>query len=225
MRMHARALYTHDGNSRIRSVNEPVSGVASRFFLGRTISGNLWRFRSDLPGDLVSDLEKLCRGEPETNALSKLPEFREKYIRLLESQTPIERVGSGPAYWFSTEVVPGLQPTEINETNADLLRGGFEDWLVDMPHRRPFMAMVEDGRAVSVCASVRITNAAHEAGVKTLPAYRQKGHAVNVVAGWASAVRKMRAIPLYSTSWDNTASRIVAARLGLSMFGVDFHIT
>lgn len=225
MRMHAEALYTHDDNSRIQYVNEPGGGVASRFFLGRTISGNLWRFRTDLPGDLVADLEKLCRGEPETNELSRTPEDLEQYIRLLESQMPIRQVRAGPAYWISTDVVPNVQPIEINETNANLLRGGLEDWLVGAPHRRPFMAMVEDGHAVSVCASVRITDTAHEAGVETLPAYRRKGHAVNVVAGWAHTVRKMRAVPLYSTSWDNTASQHVAAKLGLSIFGVDFHIT
>ena len=86
------------------------------------------------------------------------------------------------------------------------------------------MAMVENGHAVSVCASVRIAKAAHEAGVESLPAYRRKGHAVDAVAGWANEVRKTGAIPLYSTSWDNAASRGLAAKLGLSMFGVDFHV-
>ncbi|TDJ22462.1 MAG: GNAT family N-acetyltransferase [Gammaproteobacteria bacterium] len=87
------------------------------------------------------------------------------------------------------------------------------------------MAMIEDGQAVSVCASSRITDAAHEAGVETLPEHRRKGHAVNVVAGWASAVRLLGADPFYSTSWENVASQNVATRLGLSAFGVDFHIT
>ncbi len=225
MRMHVEALFTHNESLRIESVNQPDDGVAPRFFLGRTIAGNLWRFRTDLPSDLAIELKKLCNGEPETNEISRTPENQKEYIRLLEAHTPIKQVLSGPAYWFSTDVVPCVQPVEISETNADLLRGGLEDLLEDVPHRRPFMAMVEDGQAVSVCASVRITDAAHEAGVETLPAYRQKGHATNVVACWANAVRKISAIPLYSTSWDNTASQNVAARLGLSMFGVDFHIT
>ena len=223
--MHVEALFTHDERLRIVSVNQPNGGVAPRFFLGRTIAGNLWRFRTDLPGDLAIELKKLCRGEPEMNDLSRTPEVHEEYIRLLEAHTPIKQVLSGPAYWFSTQDVPRVRPVEISQANADLLRGGFEDLLRDVPHRRPFMAMVEDGQAVSVCASVRITDAAHEAGVETLPAYRQKGHATNVVAVWANAVRKISAIPLYSASWDNTASRNVAARLGLSMFGVDFSIT
>jgi hypothetical protein len=225
MRMHVEALFTHNERLCIESVNQPDDGVAPRFFLGRTIAGNLWRFRSDLPGDLVIELKKLCHGEPEMNEISRTPEGQKEYIRLLEAHRPVKQVLSGPAYWVSKDVAPCVQPVEISETNADLLRGGFEDLLEDVPHRRPFMAMLEDDHAVSVCASVRITDAAHEAGVKTLPAYRQKGHATNVVAGWANAVRKISALPLYSTSWDNTASQNVAARLGLPMFGVDFHIT
>ena len=223
--MQVEALYTHDDHARIVSVNEPEGGAASRFFLGRTIAGNLWRFRSDLPADLAGELEELCKSEPESSRISPLPLHQEEYIRLLASHAPVERVWTGPAYWFPSHVVPEAQPITIGEANADLLRGGFEDWLADVAQRRPFMAMIEDGRAVAVCASVRITDEAHEAGVETLPAYRRKGHAVSVVAGWANAVRKMRAIPLYSTSWGNTASQNVAARLGLSMFGVDFHIT
>lgn len=93
-----------------------------------------------------------------------------------------------------------------------------------IPHRQPFVAVIEDGRAVAVCASVRITRAAHEAGVETVPRYRGRGHAVDAVAGWAEAVAKLGAVALYSTSWDNVASRRLAARLGLQVIGVDFHI-
>lgn len=225
MRMHIEALYTHDGRSRIDTVNELNGGLAPRFFLGRTRERNLWRFRVDTPDELAVELAKRSGGEPVTSELSRLPARQEEYIRLLSSHTPIERIWTGPAFWFSKDAAPSAQPVEISEANADLLRGGFEDWLEDVPHRRPFMAMIEDGRAVSVCASVRITDAAHAAGVETLPEYRRKGHAVNAVSGWAAAVRKIGAIPLYSTSWNNIGSQNVAARLSLKMFGVDFHIT
>ena len=100
-----------------------------------------------------------------------------------------------------------------------------ETWLVDVPHRQPFVAIVEGGRAVSLCCSVRISPAVHCAGVKTLAAHRRRGHAVSAVAGWAAAVRALGAAPFYSTSWDNEASQSVAVRLGLSLAGVDFHVT
>ena len=185
MRMHVEALYTHDKRSRIESVNQWDGGVVPRFFLGRTRAGNLWRFRSDLPNGLVEELEVLCIDEPNPEELSKAPVHQDEYVRLL---SPIERIWSGPAYWFSTKVDPTMEPVVITQANGDLLRGGLDDWIPDVAHRRPFVAMIEDSHAVSVCASVRMTKAAHEAGVETLPAYRRKGHAVNTVAGWACAV-------------------------------------
>ena len=87
------------------------------------------------------------------------------------------------------------------------------------------MAIVEDNRAVSICASVRISDTVHCAGVETLVAYRRRGHAVNAVAAWAMAVRSRGATPFYSTSWENHASQRIAARLRLSLVGVDFHVT
>ena len=78
---------------------------------------------------------------------------------------------------------------------------------------------------MSVCRSVRITPAAHEAGVETLPAFRGRGYAPDVVAGWARVVQSLGAMPFYSTSWENTASQAVAKKLHLVPYGTDFHVT
>jgi len=67
--------------------------------------------------------------------------------------------------------------------------------------------------------------AAHEAGVETLPEFRGNGFAKEVTAGWARAVDALGAIPMYSTSWQNTASQAVAKKLGLICYGAEFHIT
>lgn len=225
MRARVEAMFTHDHRSRMEALNQWDGGLAPRFYLASTPESKMARFRTDLPDDLAEKLQQLCDNEPATTDLLRVPTYQDEYVRLLESHEPVERVWAGPAYLFPSEITPGTQPVAINEENADLLRGGLEEWIPDVPHRHPFMAMIEDGRAVSVCASVRITARAHEAGVETLPAYRRRGHAANAVAGWASAVQKMGAYPFYSTSWDNIASQSVAARLGLSMFGTDFSIT
>jgi hypothetical protein len=137
----------------------------------------------------------------------------------LASHAPVESVGAGPAYIFAHDVAGSAAPIAIGEHNAYLLRGGLEDWIPDVPHRRPFLATVEDGHAVAVCASVRISTAVHCAGVETRPEYRRRGHAVNAAAGWGRAVRALGATPFYSTSWDNIASQRVAERLGLMMVG------
>jgi len=114
---------------------------------------------------------------------------------------------------------------DINSSNAGLLRGRFEDWRPDAPHRQPFVAVVRDAAAVSICASVRISPTVHCAGVETHADHRRRGHALAAVSGWAHAVQALGATPFYSTSWDNPASRRVAARLGFQLASHDLHIT
>ncbi len=87
------------------------------------------------------------------------------------------------------------------------------------------VALVKDGQAVSVCATVRSAGLACEAGVETLARYRGRGYAGHAVASWASAVRREGRVPLYSTSWDNEASLAVARKLGLVQYATTFHVT
>jgi RimJ/RimL family protein N-acetyltransferase len=221
MRMHVDALYTHDARGRMQSINQWSGGTAPRFFLGRTQAGAIRRFRTDVPDDLAAAVERFG----EEDALLRRPLHEADYIRLFASRAPAERVWTGPAFHLVSSGAPSVRCIAIDAANADLLRGGLDAWLPDVPHCRPFMAVIEAGHAVAICASVRITPAAHEAGVETLHAHRGKGYARDVVAAWANAVRTLGAIPLYSTSWDNAASQRVAGKLGASMFGVDFHIT
>jgi RimJ/RimL family protein N-acetyltransferase len=200
MTMHVEALYTYDANSRLLHINEPDGGgLADKFFLGRTREGHLWRFRSDLPDSLVERLD----------------------LQLLEAKS----VWLGPAYCFTDDIESSRATTLITEKNADLLQGGFENLISELPLWQPFVAVIENNRAVSVCRSVRITEKAHEAGLETLPEFRGRGYARDVVAAWATQVRKMGAWPIYSTSWDNKASQAVARKLNLSIYGFDFSIT
>ena len=225
--VHARALFTHDERSRLLSVNEPGGRVAPapRLFFCRTRTCNLWRFRADLPEALVGELEALCADEPAGAELGGGPRHAEEYARLLESHAPVRETEAGPAYYFTEYAEPSGHLLAVTGEKAELLRGGFEDFVDELPTWQPFVALVEGGRAVSVCRSVRITQAAHEAGVETLPEFRGRGFAKEVTAGWARLVRSTGALPFYSTSWENGASQAVARKLRLTMYAADFHIT
>ena len=226
MKRHVHALFTHDDRGRIRLVNEFDGAEAPRFFLGRTAAGNVWRFRFNLPEVLTERLEALCLEEPAPGDFPQKPAHFGAYLRLLETHAPVQRFEIGPAYLFPDGVArASTEAVAVTSENTDVLRGGFEDWLPDVPHRRPFLAILHEGRAVSICCSVRITSEAHEVGVETLHAYRGRGYASDVVAQWANEVRSLGCLPLYSTSWENLASQGVAKRLGLRQYGVDFHVT
>lgn len=228
MNIHVRALFTHNNESRLLFVNEPDNAVtpAPRLFLGRTRTGNIWRFRADLPDKLCKELDVLCADEPPVNTeFNEPPRHLETYVRLLESDAPVQNVSNGLAYQFIKYEMPSKRLLVVTEDNPETLQGSFEKLIEELAAWQPFVALVEDNRAVSVCRSVRITSEAHEAGVETLPEFRGNGYAKDVVCEWARLVRKAGAIPLYSTSWENNASQAVARKLGLKCYGVIFNVT
>lgn len=228
MSVHVRALFTHNAESRLLFVNEPDSAAvtpAPRLFLGRTRAGNVWRFRADVPENLIRDLDSLCADEPPLKTeFDEPPRHVERYVQLLEQHAPIESVSAGPAYRFTENITPSRQSVAITENEAEKLEGGFADFVAELPAWQPFFALIEEERAVSVCRSVRITAEAHEAGVETLPDFRGQGFAIDVTAAWAQRVRAVGAIPLYSTSWENKASQAVARKLRLEFYGAEFQI-
>jgi ribosomal protein S18 acetylase RimI-like enzyme len=223
LRMQIDTLFTHDPNGRMVSVNEPGGKDAPRFFLGKTTGGNEWRFRHDVDDQLRGELELLCAAEPGDGA--DAPRDSTRFEEVLSRFAPVQRIWAGPAYWFPSELPAASGAVRITKENRDLLRPHLEEWLGDVGFRDLMFAIVVGGRAVSICCSVRASSVAHEVGVETAPEFRGRGFAKQVVGTWATAVRKLCRIPLYSTSWDNTASQALARSLRLRSYGSDLHIT
>lgn len=234
MRRHIEALFTHDAAGRLLHVREHDGAPAPRFFLGRTADGVVCRCRADVDAALCRALEAAAAADPVDFAAEVASEGRAvdaaRYVALLG---PVRQVSGGPAFRFPAELPTLAPPTgalagavvRVTEANAEVLRPLLADWLPDVDRSPPLFAHVVEGRAVSVCASVRITPRAHEAGVDTRPPdVRGRGYAPRVVAAWARAVRALGAEPLYSTAWGNAASRAVARKLGLVAYGSDLTI-
>jgi len=225
MRIHLDALYTHDTNGRMLHVNEPRGPRAPRVFVGRTKMGYELRWRSDVTEATVSAIRDLLDQEPSEVPLSQRPRCGDAVVALLERESPVVRVWSGPAYRIDVKDLPSAPlAVRVTDANADLLRT-FPDWRDEVNERQPFVVAVENDAAAALCCSVRITSAAHAAGAETLVAARRRGMASQAVAEWARAVDELGAIALYSTWWDNVASQAVARRLGMKLIGVDFHVT
>jgi RimJ/RimL family protein N-acetyltransferase len=225
MQIHVETLFTHDNNRRLLVVNEPNGRPAPRFFLGRTQQSTLYRFRHDLPQPLIHQLTKLAQNEPTGWPLIPEPKHTDEYKRLLQTHAPIQQIFSGLAYRVPIPQPSQPQTIQITRQNAHLLQDDFRWLCEEIELEQPCLAVVQNGRAVSICRSVRIGPQAHEAGVETLAAYRGNGFAPQVVAAWAAAVHQLGRIPLYSTSWDNLASQSVAQKSAAIPYGVTYHIT
>jgi hypothetical protein len=225
-------LFVCDAEGRLRYIRElgyeeSELDLAPRFFMGRTLQGNIWRFRHDLPAALVHDLEQLCRTEPTAIDLSKQPHNAAAIRAVLHAHTPLTDEERGPAYWIPDEVQAPAEVVLISEANAQLLEAYFPWKLTSRSGFKtgPLIAAVAQGSAVSICFCARLTPWAAEAGVETVKAFRGQGYASAVVASWASFIRQRGLLPLYSTSWENVASQGVARKLGMVCYGEDWSIT
>lgn len=218
-------LYRLDARGRMLAVNEPGDPPAPRLFLGRTRQGSVWSTRHDLPEDLAAELDRLCRAEPAAADLEEPPECYEALRAVLGERGPIGEEYRGPCFSFPEQLpdLPGaveLTPELMGVLPPELR------WIEKaLPLYAPAAVALADGAAVALCCCSRIGEHACEAGLETLPAYRGRGHGAAVTALWARLVRARGLTPLYSTSWSNDASRAVARRLGLVLYGEDLSLS
>jgi RimJ/RimL family protein N-acetyltransferase len=221
MRLHVDALFTRDAHGDLLRVNEPNGAAAPRFFLGQTTEGLFLRFRADVSEETRRELADAASLE----VLNDLPATPETYQEILGNTAAVEKTWSGPVFSFPEALPVGDETIVITDDSAHYLRPHLAAWLGDVHSCAPLVALVIDDAAVAICGSVRITDHACEAGVETTAAARGRGYAGKVVSAWARAIRAAGKTPLYSTSWENNASRAVARKLGLTQFGTDLHIT
>ncbi|MEO8610027.1 MAG: GNAT family protein [Chloroflexota bacterium] len=225
LQMHTDALYVHENRQRLLSINEPdPEHPAPRFFLGRSLAGNIWRLRYDLPDDLNAELVRLAESEPVVDDLREPPYHQLAYMELLAAHAPISETYSGPAYYLPKIEMP-TRAVVITQANKEVLQPNFPWLFSNLEALSPAAAVVEAGVAVTACSSVRLTPLAAEAGLFTEEKFRGRGYGVDATYSWAEAVRASGRLPLYGTWWANLASQAVAAKLGAVLYGTDFNIT
>jgi hypothetical protein len=214
--LHLDLLYERDGEGRILRTRTRDQRATPRYHLTRTTEGNRWLVAAELPGEERSRLEEALSGEPVVASLEEM-----------EERAPGVTIGgirhSGPGFCFPAEPASIGGAEVVGNDIAGVRTVPELDWIRELTLReRPIaVALSSDGDVVSVCHSARSTERGAEAGLETATQYRGRGLAVAVVAAWAAAVNAEGWLPLYSTEWSNGASRAVARKLGLVMYGED----
>jgi hypothetical protein len=217
MEIHVNVLFRHDEEGRITFINEPPHNDAPRFFIGGTKGGNVVRYRSSLGKEVVIELERARKSGTGTD-LGKI-------INLICQDQEISRVWIGPAFIFPTVRNRSTKAIQITPLNKELLLPHFPFTYHEFEYKQPCYAIVRNDIAVSVCCSARQTSKAAEASLFTLEGYRGKAYGKDVSNAWAAEVQKQGKLALYSTSWDNFSSQIVAKKLKLIQYGTDINIS
>lgn len=228
MKIHVATLFACDADGGLRYVREPGDPHSPpRFFMGRTLQGNVWHFRHDLPDELRRELEQFCRSEPVAENLMRPSLASTKIRAALQADAPITQEERGPTYWIPETVQAPKDIVLITKGNGHILQAGFP-WLLrrilDNVDVGPVAAVVVQGTAASACYCAQLSPAAAEAGVATMESMRGRGYATAAVAGWAAAIVERGLLPLYSTTWENVASQQVAHKLGMLLYGEDWTI-
>jgi GNAT superfamily N-acetyltransferase len=197
-----------------------ITGSGPHLHVLLTKDAVLCRCHADLSDEVVEALQRTAlvdRGRQRD-----WPHDYGRYLNILASVGAVRAIRSGMLYCVRDP--PEGAAIRVTAANADLLRHGLDEWLPDIEAGRLIYASVVDGRAASICASVREADGVHAAGVETLPSHRRRGLAADAVAAWAGAVLRMGAIPLYGTTFDNLASQGVARSLGMELVGSEFSV-
>ena len=216
--LHLRTLYQFDDAGRIVSTLEPHPAIGPLFTLIRSRTERVWAVGASVASDLADQLHALVVQEQPLDDWRDPPRFAARYHALLGGD-----LVAGPALEFPDHIDAPQGVVLIDD--AGLLQRHFQGWTLDeMPGRTPMTAILVDGQAVSICGCARRTDEAAEASLETAEPFRGQGLAERVTAAWAIAVRESGREPLYSTSWENTASRAVARTLGLSIYAASWSL-
>lgn len=197
-----------------------LSGAGPHLYVCRTTGAVLCRSHVDLTPNVAAALQRLAlapRGRPRD-----WPRELGQYLEVLAPVGPVTSIRAGLLYRVGDP--PASPAVRITRSNAGLLRGGLEEWLPDVEAGGLIYAAIADGKAVSICASVKAVEGAHEAGVETLISHRGKGFAAAAVSAWAGAVQRLRATPFYGAAFDNLASQAVARRHRMDLVGSELTI-
>lgn len=211
----AATLFTLDAAGCLLRVNEPDGGPAPRFLWGATAAGARWWRRADLPVEVAEIASRLLASAAIDPLAPLSPRVVGAVSRLLARYQPVTAVRQGPSYLCPNTLLASGVAVLLSPADAAVAARYLPEWEAGIPWRQPCAAVLVGGDAVAICAVARRGVEAMEAGVETHPDWRRRGFAAHATALWATAVRAEGRLPLYSTSWDNTASRSVAARLGL----------
>lgn len=226
--LHLDALYERDAAGfLLRPRGSPIP--SPRVHLVRSTEGNRWLLSTAVPASLRGAVERLLASEPILDPIEAIeqrpPACRDALFALLAGTRPPTHEYRGPAFTF---------PQTLPEPSSSVAVLGSADeahphpelaWLAafDEVDRPIVVARNDGGQAVAQCHAARPGPASAEAGLEVVEAYRRRGLARAVTLGWARAVCAGGRVPLYSTSWENEASRATARSLGLLPYAEDWH--
>lgn len=208
------------GEHRIATTREPNARRAPSFQLERDASSFAWAVGAHVDPAIATALDALAITESPTSDPTRPPRHEIRYRELLG-----DNVSFGPNFEFPETLDEPAHAIVVID-DEEPLSHHFRGWVPGeiAAGCAPVMAILIDGKPVSVCFSARSSPVAAAAGLETAAPFRGRGYAGAVTTAWARAIRESGRTPFYGTSWTNTASLSNARKLGLLACGSNWSI-
>lgn len=228
--LHLDVLYVTDDRGRLEAVRSDSVGTPL-LHLFRGTMANRWLIGTAIPEDVAARAESLLAEEP-VEAPDRWEHHPPRCAEALRTLlTPFRTAATasdeyrGPAFAFPGDLRVTGDPEVYQPDGDESMFAPRLAWAASAsPAEAPIVVSRDEaGRVVSLCHSARSTSEGAEAGLETIEEARRRGHALAVTSRWAGEVRAGGRTPLYGTSWGNEGSRAVARRLGLILYGEDWH--
>ena len=215
----------------------PERSTGPRLYLAGCAAGNIVHLRHDVPEPLAAHLRALTAAAPPWSDPDAPPACLDEIVALLSRDAPVEV--DGP------EIVFRLPNSLDFESDATLVQSdtpAAERLLARLAHEGlpkslvhagflslddfwwPWCVAMQGPDIAAMAFTPRLGETGAEIGVFTFPAYRSRGFAAAVTAGWSSLASLQGRDLIYSTRLTNRSSRRVAARLGLHAIGARVRI-
>jgi|SRR5262245_38826572 len=235
VQLHTLFILTETG--RIERENDPDRSPGPRLWLAGCASGNVVAVRHDVPEGIAGEIIALATAEPPFTDWNNPPKYLDRYVGLLATGAPLLGQSLGVIYrlphhlQYDRDLAVIDDESEAGRRAYELLSSnGMPAGLVEMGFRsatdlwRPWCMARVNGDVASVAFAARISERGAELGVATARAFRGRGYAAAVVAGWSRLPALQSRKLFYSTDGSNASSRRVATRLGLDPLGATLRL-
>ena len=235
LRVQRETWFQLDAHGRLVALNSPEGFDPPRFVLAGCSEGNLASVSSGLDEAAAAELLTLAAEEPPFWRPGTAPVHLGRYLERLGAETAVVELDH--------EMAPDLPLPDVDKKLvasdtaegerllSSLRRDGMPTGLLDMgfvdvgEFWAPWCAALVENEAISIAFAARLSDVGAAVGVATAPGFRGRGLASAVVAGWSRLPALQGRRLFYSCRLSNQASRSVAARLGLTAFGLTFSVS
>ena len=206
------------------------------FFAGCR-AGNIVRLRDDVDNYAATTILSLAKDEPPFCSPGTAPKHIDQYRELLRLDEPIPDRHFALIHCLANNLAYDHGATLVHQGTAKgdklyatLARHGVpkslkEMGFTDVSHFwEPWCVAMDGDEIASIAFAARTGETGTEIGVATMFAFRGRGFAAAVTAGWTSLPQLKDRTLFYSTTRPNLSSQRVIERLRLPLLGVSVRL-